>query len=169
MVLVPGLIWYALTASDISHSILETIGDPNVEGTNHRRNEEPVGGRVERPGTVVSMGREEAAYGHTPLQSLVCMLVLKNWLELQTVILAWFLVRVIVKEVSVRRLVISDITPTKLMYTFYFIWVTSLSFFEARRHCIALPNHTLLGNMRGWLRRLLCRWIFTHLILISIL
>ena len=169
MVLVSGLLWYTLPASNISHSILETIGDPNVEGTDNRRYEEPVRGWIERSGPVIAMGGEETSHGHAPLQSLVCMLVLKNCLELQTVILAWFLGRVVIKEVFVWRRVIADISSTKLMNTFYFIWVTSLAFFEAGRLCIALPNHTLLSHMRGRLGRRFRRWIFTHLILISIL
>ena len=67
------------------------------------------------------MGSEETTDCHAPLQSLVCMLVLKDCLELQTVILARFLRRVIIKEVFVGWLVISDIAPTKLMNTFYFL------------------------------------------------
>ena len=69
------------------------------------------------------MHGEEAAYYDAPFDCFVGLVEAKNCLELESVILARLLVRVVIKEVFLRWFIVSDVTSAELVNTFHFFGV----------------------------------------------
>ena len=66
---------------------------------------------------------EEAAYDNAPFDCFVGLVEAENSFELEAVILARLLVRVVIKEVLFRWFIVSDVTSAELVNTFHFFGV----------------------------------------------
>ena len=69
------------------------------------------------------MHGEEAAYDDAPFDCFVGLVEAENRLELEAVILARLLIRVVIKEVFLRWFIVSDVTSAELVDTFNFFGV----------------------------------------------
>ena len=76
------------------------------------------------------MHGEEAADDNTPFDCFVGLVKAENRLQLEAIILARLLIRVVIKEVFLRWFIVSDVTSAELVDTFNFIGVGPCSLIE---------------------------------------
>ena len=143
VVFVSTLHWDALSAANFRHGLLQPVRNPNIGEAHKRHYAEPKSGIFDRSSPVISMCSEHSTNCHTPLYGFECLIEAEDGLKFESIVLARLLWWIIVKEILLRRLVISNVSSAELVDAFYFIWVFASAFIEACGLSLALANHAL--------------------------
>lgn len=89
------------------------------------------------------MGGKHATHEDTPLDGLVGLAEPENCLQLQPVVLARLLLRVVVEKVFIRRLIVLDVASAEFVDAFHFFGVGTGTLIKSGRLLFTLTDHPL--------------------------
>ena len=89
------------------------------------------------------MRGEQTSNCDAPLDSLERLVEAEHRLQLEAIILARLVIRIVVKEILLRRLILADVAAAKLVDAFNFLRVSAGSLVEAWGLLLTLPDHTV--------------------------
>ena len=138
------------TTCHLDDLFLQRIRKPNVEERNWWHQCKPESCIVDRTCSIVSMHGEQTTNGDTPLDGFESSCIFEDCLHLKSVILSWLLFWVIVEEIFIRRLVVSDVLSTELMYLCYIVDVCLGTLIEVFRNVCSFPYKSPLRCRMLW-------------------
>ena len=121
MVLISGLQRDTFAAAHLSDGFLQAVADPDIGRTDKRHQTEPECCVVDRTSPVVSVCGKQTSNCDAPLDSLERLVEAEHRLQLEAVILARLVIWVVVKEVLLRRLILTDVSAAELVDAFHFL------------------------------------------------
>jgi len=117
--------------------VSKAVSSPDLDETEATYGTEPVQRLLEVTGSVVSVECEEAAYRHAPADGAEGVLVAEDALGLQGGVLHVALVRVVLEQVLVWRLVLGDVLSPELVHLRHAVHVSLGSLIKP---ILALPE-----------------------------